>query len=288
MTSNSRFIASSDGLRLHYRDYASSDPASTLAPVVCLHGLARSAQDFDALAQRLAARGRRVLALDYRGRGLSDWDVDWSHYTLDVEQADILAVLADAGVSRAVFVGTSRGGMHVMRLAAAQPGLVLGAALNDIGPEISLPGLLRIRRYVGRLPPLASLEDAVALMRMTAGATFSAVSPDEWEIYARQTFVEKDGKVALRYDPELAHTLDTVKPDATLENYWPQFAAMSAMRVLVVRGANSDILLPETVAEMARRHPGLEICIVEGQGHAPLLLDAPTLKRVEEFVMRCP
>jgi pimeloyl-ACP methyl ester carboxylesterase len=281
----SRFIAAPDGLRLHYLDFVAE--AETRLPVVCLPGLARSAEDFAALALRLAAQGRRGLVLDYRGRGLSDWDPDWSHYDLDVEQADILAVLAAAGVARAIFVGTSRGGLHTMRLARARPGLVAAAVLNDIGPDIEVAGLVRIKRYVGKLPPLNSLADAIGLMRLTAGAHFSAVSPQEWELYARQTFAEKDGKVVLRYDPELSHTLDEVAPDMEAQTFWEEFDALARLPVLAVRGANSDILSQETLVAMARRHPGLETCVVEGQGHAPLLLDEPTLSRIARFVDAC-
>jgi len=278
----SRFVAARDGLRLHFLDF--QPQRETRAPVVCLPGLARSAEDFDPIARRLAAQGHRVLALDYRGRGLSDWDPDWSHYDLDVEQDDILAVLADAGVARAVFIGTSRGGIHTMRLAHARPGLVLGAVMNDIGPKIEVDGLVRIKSYVGRLPPLNSLDDAIGLMRLAAGAYFSGVGAQEWEIYARQTFVEKDGKVVLRYDPQLSHTLDTVAPDMQSPTFWDEFAALARVPVLAIRGATSDILSVETVHEMARRHPGLEQLTVEGQGHAPLLLDEPTISRIVGFV----
>lgn len=281
----SRFIAAADGLRLHYNDYPSSQKR---LPLVCLPGLARTANDFWRVAEGVVPTGRRMLALDYRGRGLSEWDKDWRRYTLDVEQADILAVLADAGVSEAVFLGTSRGGMHTMRLSRARPGLVRAAVLNDIGPKIEKSGLLRIKGYVGKLPPLRSLNEAIALMRLTAGRDFPGVKPEEWEIYARQTFVEKDGVVALRYDPELSHTLDGVTPDAEFEDFWEPFAALAKGPILALRGETSDILSVETLAEMAQRAPLLEAHTVPGQGHAPLLLDPPTLARIVDFLEKQP
>lgn len=281
----SRFIAAADGLRLHYNDYPSSQKR---LPLVCLPGLARTANDFWRVAEGVVPTGRRMLALDYRGRGLSEWDKDWRRYTLDVEQADILAVLADAGVSEAVFLGTSRGGMHTMRLSRARPGLVRAAVLNDIGPKIEKSGLLRIKGYVGKLPPLRSLNEAIALMRLTAGRDFPGVKPEEWEIYARQTFVEKDGVVALRYDPELSHTLDGVTPDAEFEDFWEPFAALAKGPILALRGETSDILSVETLAEMAQRAPLLEAHTVPGQGHAPLLLDPPTLARIVDFLAKQP
>lgn len=282
----SRFVAANDGLRLHYLDH--TFPQSTRLPLVCLPGLARSADDFARVAPAAQAEGRRVLALDYRGRGRSEWDRDWRRYALPVEQEDILAILCDAGVSAAIFLGTSRGGLHTMNLAVAAPGLVQGAIFNDIGAAIELDGLLRIKRYVGKLPPIPSMREAIALMRMTAAPQFSSVSPEDWEIYARQTFVEKDGKVTLRYDPELSHTLDHFTPQSEVETYWTQFEAMKGKPLLVIRGANSDIFSQETVEEMTRRMPALEQHTVKGQGHAPLLLDPPTISRIMAFLRQCP
>jgi pimeloyl-ACP methyl ester carboxylesterase len=284
----SRFIRVADELRLHALDYAAPAGSGGLLPVVCLPGLARSADDFEGVARALQPDGRRILALDYRGRGRSDWDPDWRRYDFDVEQGDIAAQLADHGVVQAVFIGTSRGGLHTMRITARRPGVVRAAVLNDIGPKIEHAGLLRIKRYVGRLPPIPSMREAIALMRMTAGVDFSGVSAQEWDAYARLTFVEKDGKVELRYDPELSHTLDSVKPDVAPEEHWDDFAALSDVPILAIRGANSDILSPEVFDEMARRAPRLEQVLVDGQGHAPLLLDEPTILRIADFVRKCP
>lgn len=277
-----RFIRAADGLRLHYLDYPGSKPARL--PLVCLPGLARSADDFERVAARAQTEGRRVVALDYRGRGRSAWDPDWRNYNLDVEQADILAVLADAGVDAAVFLGTSRGGLHTMRLAAARPGLVRAAILNDIGPKIENDSLQRIKRYVGKLPPLRSMSDAMALMRLSAGQTFSGVDPEDWAVYARQTFEMKDGQVRLRYDPELAHTLDSVAPGVEHETYWDAFAALAPLSLLAIRGETTDLLSFDTLAEMQRRAPGMQVFTVPGQGHAPLLLDAPTIGRIADFL----
>ncbi len=279
--SPSRFVAASDGLRLHYLDFPGG---AALAPVVCLPGLARAADDFDPLARALQADGRRVLALDYRGRGRSAWDADWRHYDFDVEQDDIFTVLDDAGVARALFVGTSRGGLHMMRISATRPDVILAGVLNDVGPEIDHAGLLRIKRYVGKLPPLASMRDAIALMRLTAGAHFAGVSPEEWETYARNTFVEANGKVSLRYDPELSHTLDSVTPDKKPDSYWAEFGVLTRQPVLAIRGENSDILSERVFDEMARLAPKMERYTVGGQGHAPLLLDEQTIARIGAFL----
>jgi pimeloyl-ACP methyl ester carboxylesterase len=278
-----RYLEAGDGLRLHYLDFP--QPGADL-PVVCLPGLSRPAEDFETLAARLNAEGLRVLALDYRGRGDSQWDADWTHYDLDVEQDDILLVLEQEGVSTAAFVGTSRGGIHTMRLALHRPGLVRAAVLNDIGPEINLSGLIRIKRYVGKLPPLASMKDAIGLTRFTAGPDFVGVGPEDWERYARRTFVETPQGVVLRYDPALSHTLDEVKPEMEPLDYWREFEALAKVPVLTLRGANSDILSPDILERMKSAAPAMRTHIVDGQGHAPLLMDEATLSRVADFIRR--
>jgi len=281
----SRFLAAEDGLRLHYVDYRPASDSGA-APVVCLPGLTRTALDFEPLAQALATRGRRVLALDYRGRGLSEWDEDWKRYSLDVEEADILATLAAAGVASAVFVGTSRGGIHVMRFAAHRPEILRAAVVNDIGPVVDVAGLWRIKGYVGRQPGSASMAIALAALKLVAGPQFPSLTPPEWEEWARSTFVETDGRLQLRYDPALSHTLDEVGPDSGPILFHDEWKAMAALPTLVIRGGNSDLLSVETFAAMGEGHPLLERLTVPGQGHAPLLLDAPTIRAIEDFVER--
>jgi pimeloyl-ACP methyl ester carboxylesterase len=278
-----RHLEAHDGLRLHYLDFPAGGSASA---VVCLPGLTRPAEDFEALAERLNADGPRVLALDYRGRGESQWDPDWTHYDLDVEEDDILRVLAQEGVSTAVFIGTSRGGIHTMRLALRRPGLVRAAVLNDVGPEINLSGLLRLKSYVGKLPPLVSINDAIGLTRLTVGSHFTAVSPEQWERYARRSFVETPKGVVLRYDPALSHTLDEATPEMEPLDYWKDFEALAQRPCLILRGANSDILTPEILERMKIAAPAMEAHIVAGQGHAPLLMDETTIDRVADFIRR--
>ncbi|QGM98365.1 alpha/beta fold hydrolase [Methylocystis parvus] len=278
----SRYVAARDGLRLFYADYPC--PGSTRLPLVCLPGLARTSDDFVLVAQAAQRSGRRVLALDYRGRGRSEWDRDWRHYDPDIEEDDIFSVLTDAGVAAAVFFGTSRGGLHTMRIARARPGAIRAAVLNDIGPVIEKSGLLRIKGYVGKMPPLQKMKDAAALMRFAMSASFPAVTPEQWEAFARQTFEEKDGKVQLRYDPQLNHTLDEITPEAEVADFWEPYAELSRVPILALRGETSDILSVEIFDEMARRAPQLQRYTVPGQGHAPLLLDQPTIDRVMIFL----
>ncbi|HET6374609.1 MAG TPA: alpha/beta hydrolase, partial [Methylocella sp.] len=188
----SRFCSAPDGLRLHIRDYGTpNDPG---IPAVCLPGLTRNSADFGPLASALACglKGprRRVLALDYRGRGLSEYDRDWRHYTLAVENADLRAVLTAMEIDSAIFIGTSRGGLHTMLLPAARPSVIRGAVLNDIGPVIEPRGMARIRGYVGKLPEPRSLRDAVDLLKEMMSERFGGLSESDWEAYARMTFAD--------------------------------------------------------------------------------------------------
>ncbi len=276
----SRFFQSADGLKLHMRDYGHATDKPT---IVCLPGLARTAEDFHQLANHLA-HDRRVLALDYRGRGLSQYDPDWRNYNLGVENADLQAALAVAGVKDAIFVGTSRGGLHTMMLAADKPAMIRAAVLNDIGPVIEMTGLERIRAYVGKFPPITSWSQAIGLFKLVAGRQFPALTDEEWEAYARLTLKEENGLLVLRYDPQLMNTLQGQDFPNPLPDMWAQFEAMQHAPTLVIRGETSDLLSPQTVHEMGERHPNCQSFVVPGQGHAPLLLDMPTITRIQTFI----
>lgn len=282
----SRFFTAPDGLRLHVRDYG---PAETsLAPIVCLPGLSRNALDFEPLAWQLAQNGtgpaRRVLALDYRGRGLSEHDADWRNYNMSVEGGDILAVLTACGIEQAVFIGTSRGGMHVMALSAMRPALIKAAVLNDIGPVLEAKGLARIRSYIGKLPAPASWPDAVDLLKRIGSTHFTALTAQDWGHYARCSFEEKDGLFRARYDSRLLNTLAHLDLEAPLPQLWPQFEGLRHVPLLILRGSNSDLLSTATLEQMQQRHPACAVFTVEGQGHAPLLADAPSIGRIADFI----
>ena len=284
----SRFVTAPDGLKLHMRDYGSAaDPG---LPVVCLPGLSRNAADFGPLAAALSAGAagakRRVVALDYRGRGLSDFDPDWRNYDLGVELADVDAMLTAAEVHGAVFLGTSRGGFHVMSLAVRRPGLVAGAVLNDIGPVIEPQGFTRIRHYLRHMTAPGSLADAIDCVKKIMSAQFSALNEADFEAHARATFQKADGSFGLTFDPNLVKPLERLRLDEPLPPTWTLFDALADIPLLVIRAANSDVLAPATLIEMARRHKNCATYIVEGQGHAPLLYDKGSIGRIAEFVAK--
>ena len=282
----STYISAPDGLRLHARLWG---PRSAAHTVVCLPGLARTTADFEALAGRLAGAGeaRRVIALDYRGRGQSDYDRDPANYNFHVEMGDVLAALTALDALPAVFVGTSRGGILTMLLAAMRPTVMTGAVLNDIGPVIEPKGLMRIKGYVGKLPEPRSFEDGAEILRRLFDAQFPTVTHEGWLEASRRTFKQANGRFATTYDPALAKTMEGVDFEKPMPPLWKEFEALRHVPVMTIRGANSDLLTEATVTEMASRHPDFETLDVPEQGHAPLLAEAATLDRIAAFVRRC-
>ncbi len=288
MSAISRFVMSADGLRLHVREYG--DARTERLPVVCLPGLTRTTEDFDALAAALAsdpAAPRRVLALDYRGRGLSDYDRDPKNYALPVELADVVAVLDACGAAPAVIVGTSRGGLLAMLLAQARPDMIAGAVLNDIGPVLEPAGLMRIKGYVGKLPQPESFEEGAKILLGISGGQFPDLTAADWLAAAKRAWREKDGRLVLTYDTGLAHNFAAVTADPPPPAMWPQFEALAREPVMVVRGANSDLLSAETVEAMKARAPAMEVLVIPGQGHAPLLAEPDVIERIVQFVGKC-
>lgn len=287
MTHRDLFVSAADGLKLYGRDYGPL--ASPALPVVCLPGLARTSADFGELALALAQddrRPRRVLAVDYRGRGRSEWDRDWRRYDLKVEADDLLQVLAAAGIHQAVVIGTSRGGLLAMLLSALRPTVLRGVVLNDVGPALEAKGLVRIRSYVGKLPNPRDWADAADILRRLFDAQFPALEDRDWEAMARATWTEKDGRLAGTHDPALAKTLEGLDLETAVPTLWPLFEGLTRVPVLVLRGERSDLLSAETVEAMGRIHPNLETAVVPGQGHAPLLSGRDLLQRIRRFVIR--
>jgi pimeloyl-ACP methyl ester carboxylesterase len=284
----SHYVTAQDGLKLHVRAYGAS--ATPALPVVCLPGLARTGADFHRLASALAddvEHPRYVLALDYRGRGLSDYDSNPDNYSLPVELADVLSVLAALAIGKAVVIGTSRGGLLAMLLGSAQPAVLAGVVLNDIGPVIEQQGLARIKGYVGRLPQPESFEEAAEILRQRFNPQFPALSADDWMEHAQRTFRNQSGRIIPDYDPMLAHALRDVDIERPPPALWEQFDRLADVPMLIIRGANSDLLSPATVEAMRARRRQCETLVVPDQGHAPLLTDNETISRIGTFIRFC-
>lgn len=282
------FVAAADGLRLHARCYGPR--AASNLPVICLPGLSRTAADFETLAQALAgdsAHPRRVIAIDSRGRGASDYDRDPSHYNLQVELADVLAVATALEALPAVFVGTSRGGLLTMLLAAVRPAAIAGAVLNDIGPVIEPQGLMRIKSYLGKLPQPRDFTEAADILRRLFEAQFPKLTGADWLLNAQRSFRQRDGALVPTYDPQLALTMQGVDLEKPLPALWKEFDALAQKPLLVIRGANSDLLSRATLEAMRKRSPSMQTIEIPDQGHPPLLAEPETIARIADFIQRC-
>jgi len=280
-------VTAPDGLRLNVRRYGGPQP--TGLPVVCLPGIARTAADFHSLATALAAdpgEPRTVLALDYRGRGRSEYDRHPENYTLPVECDDVVAVVTALEAAPAVFVGTSHGGLIVLMLAVMRPTLFAGAILNDIGPVIEPQGLMRLKRVVDKLPTVRSLAEGADILRRLFESHFTRLSPQEWAAFAARTW-RPEGKLFVPdYDMKLARALQA----ANLEHpptLWTHFDALARVPLMIVRGANSDMLSSATLDAMLTRRAELDVAVVPDQGHPPFLAEPKLIQRIAAFVASC-
>lgn len=276
---------SRDGLRLYARHYPV--PGSLRRPVVCLGGLTRNTRDFHDLATALSQQdesGRDVYALDYRGRGRSQYDEDWKNYSILVELNDVLDFMTMKGLHRAGIIGTSRGGLIAMLMGVLRPTALGAVVLNDVGPVLDRDGLSRIVAYVGRVPLPANWDEAAQILADLHHRQFTAVPVNQWHDIARQIYNDDNGLPAPAYDPNIAKAISVM--DGPLPELWPQFLSLAKLPVLALRGANSDVLSTATLEAMRQRHPRLEAVTVRGQGHAPLLKDAATIDTIADFLAR--
>lgn len=283
-----RVIVTLDGLPLYVRDYPPLLPETGL-PVICLHGLTRNSHDFEIVAPRIAALGRRVIAPDMRGRGRSANDPDPAHYVLAVYAQDVLRLMDELQVPRAVFIGTSMGGLITIVVATMAPDRIAASVLNDVGPKLNGAGLSRIASYVGRSQPVASWDEAAAAVRAVNGAAYPGRLDDDafWLTFARRTFREReDGMLETTYDPHIALAFMDFDGDAPAPDITPLFAPLAQKPMLSVRGAISDLLGEEGVEGIRAVKPDIEAVTVEGVGHAPMLDEPEAWDAVLDFLAR--
>lgn len=272
-------ISAWDRLPLLVREW---HDGNRLPPVLCLPGLVRTGADFESLVPEIG-RDRRVVSLDYPGRGESGRSRDVNRYAPEACLRDVMDVCAALHVHRAVIIGTSFGGLLAMGLAAARPGLIRAAVLNDIGPDIATEGAEYVRDFVGRDPAMSSLEACVAFLR-TNLPPMSLRSDAAWRRMAELTYkLGPDGRWHPNWDVAIAKLLNRPPPDL-----WPMFAALSHLPVLLVRGAVSNILLSGTVSRMQAVHPGMTVISLPGIGHAPILTEPPALAAIQSFLAAHP
>jgi pimeloyl-ACP methyl ester carboxylesterase len=286
-------FTSGDGLRLHARDYTANhaaDGAPARLPVICLHGLTRNAADFDEFAPRVAALGRRVLAPDVRGRGGSMHDPDPNNYNPKVYADDVERLMTELGIERAIFVGTSMGGLITMTLAARDIGRVAAAVLNDIGPVISEKGLARIAGYAGKRVHPASWHEAACHVKDINRCAFPDNTDSEWDKWARRAFdQDADGRLTPRYDPNIAMSLQNGKLRSTSLTSRMAFRQLTRQRpTLLVRGALSDLVEERQAKWMRRAAPGMAYVEVPNVGHAPMLTEPAAFDAIARFLATLP
>lgn len=278
-------FAADDGIELHGRIYG--DRHGGPRPIVYLAGLSRNGRDFHRIATLLAKRGRGVVTLDYRGRGLSAWDPDPAHYNLLREAQDVLQATSHLGIEEADFIGTSRGGLILHLLPAMAPELVRSAVLNDVGPVLEAEGLRRIRDYLSARPEPEDFAEAARQLKAAHGSDFTILTDDDWLEMADAIFRAAGGKIVPDYDPALVEPLRTMDFSQPPPELWEQFQSLSAIPLLIIRGENSSLLSSATVREMLRRHGRARAFTAPGQGHAPLLHLPGPAEAVAEF-LDCP
>jgi pimeloyl-ACP methyl ester carboxylesterase len=268
------------GLRnMAYIEWGEPD-AKTL---VCVHGLTRCARDFDFLAPEMARRGYRVICPDVAGRGDSDWLADPMDYAVPTYAKDMLLLLARLELESVHWVGTSLGGLIGMTLAAMPGSPVEKLVLNDVGPVLTVAALQRIAAYLGKWPPLPTIEAAEQFVRATS-ATFGPHNDAEWRFLTEHVVrTNADGSLRMHYDPALAVPFNADMPGGDVE-LWPFYDAISCP-TLVLRGEQSDLLTRDTVAQMAARGPRARSVEISGVGHAPTLIHSDQIAIVRDFLL---
>lgn len=269
-------FTTTDGLRLFYED------EGTGQPLLCLAGLTRCSRDFEFLRPHVT--DLRLIRLDYRGRGQSDYDPDYRNYNVLREAHDVIELLDHLGLDRVTVLGTSRGGMIAMALAASHPDRLAGVILNDVGPVIEPAGIARIMDYVGKKPVSKTHDQAALALKQAMEPQFPGVPLSVWRKQAEIQYAASDQGLALRYDDGLHKALLDQAATGAIPDLWLFFEALRDIPTAVLRGANSDILGAGTVAEMHRRHPGLISAEIPDRGHVPFLDEPQSLDLIRRIL----
>ncbi len=275
------FFTVEDGLRLHFRDYFGSNDQ---LPLLCLHGLTRNLKDFEGFAE-LFAPGRRVVSLDFRGRGKSEYDPQPERYTPLHYSGDVLRLMDHLGFAEAIFVGTSLGGLVTMIIAEFEPDRIAATILNDVGPELSDAGLERIRSYVGKGARFSSWKKAAEAIARNNANLPASYDAEDWIQMAYRICREDNGQIIFDYDQAIAvpFNSDGPAPDADL---WPLFAKLAEKPVLVVRGGASDLVAEDVLDRMEAVSPKVSSLTLPGVGHAPELTEPEAVAAIEDFLDR--
>lgn len=266
--------------RMAYTEWGDPRNPKTL---VCVHGLTRCARDFDFLAESLAAE-YRVVCPDVIGRGQSDWLKNKALYRVPQYVADMVTLIARLDVEQVHWLGTSMGGVIGMALAAQENTPIARLVLNDVGPVLTAASLVRIGEYVGKDPRFDSFAQAEQFVR-SVSATFGQFSDAQWRHLTEHVVrVAADGKIEFRYDPGIAEPFWRDMGENRDIELWPIYDAIRCP-TLVLRGASSDLLLPETVAQMGQRGPRARSVEIPAVGHAPMFMIPDQVDVVRHFLL---
>ena len=273
------YVTVRDGLRLHYRDYAG---AADKPPILCLHGLTRNSRDWTEFAERYSP-GFRVLALEFRGRGGSDYDPVPQRYNPLTYAGDVIELLDQLALDQAIFAGTSLGGLVTLTMAAMAPQRIFATIMNDVGPDVDVEGVNRILTYVGNDRRFGSWDEAADAIAANYGASFERYAHDDWVKMAKRNCREENGEVRFDYDMAIAEPFKTTGPTPNVD-LWPFFRVLAEKPLLVVRGAKSDLLTEATARRMQQVAPDMKLVLVPGVGHAPELNEPEAVAAIDEFL----
>lgn len=269
-----------DGLRLHFRDYPGPIDQP---PLLCLPGLTRNVRDFEAFAERWSPRFR-VIAVDFRGRGESDFDPDPSRYVPLTYAHDVIALLDHLGIADAIFVGTSLGGLVTMLMAVLDEDRIAAAILNDIAPELEESGLARIRTYVGKDQRFADWGEMARAVAENGRGLPRHYADDDWVRAARRLGREQNGQIRFDYDMAIVEPFEA-GPTPQVE-MWPLFRALAQRPLLLIRGGESDLVGAAVFAKMLEQAPSAKFVEIPGVGHAPDLDEPAAIAAAEAFLTR--
>ena len=286
---NDFWYSSDDGLRLYARDYSSAINKNKKAKtILCMHGLTRNSADFEDICSVLADR-YRLIVVDQRGRGLSEYDPDSANYNLLVYVQDMFVLLNRLGLPSVILMGTSMGGMMAMMMAAINPEMVQAIIINDIGPEIAKQGLDRLKKYVGKSVPVSNWDEAAKQTAAINGIAFPEANDQDWLKFAKRLYrVDDKGCPVLAYDPGIADPLtnnDKTSDDKSVApDLWPVYVQILNKPILLIRGELSDILDAECVLKMQQKKPDIEILEIPNVGHTPLLSEIEVEPAIVKFL----
>ena len=279
---------SRDGLSLYAREYPAAGGKQGL-PVICLHGLTRNSKDFEDIAPIIAGWGRRVVAADVRGRGQSDRDPNHENYQPKVYARDVVDMMAALDIDRAVFLGTSMGGIITMTMMAVRPKAVAAAILNDTGPFVAPEGIARILGYAGEPVIISDWSDATDYVRRTNSVAFAHYGDDEWQRFAHRTFRQGSDGPELDYDPAIKSVIS--KPPSKVALWLTRLLFRRLARgrpTLLVRGGMSDLITTDIARKMQHMAPAMRRVDVPGIGHAPMLTEPEAVDAIRQFLRTVP